>query len=389
MIDLPTIPVAYPLARYQNSKDAIQQAIFGVLASGQYILGKNVEAFEREFAEYHGVEYCIGVANGTDAVALALKSCGVQAGDEVITVAHTAVATVSAIEYIGAIPVICDIDAQTRCLHPARIAELISPKTRALLPVHIYGHPCDMPAVMSVAEQYNLIVVEDCAQAHGAMIAGQKVGTFGHASAYSFYPTKNLGCFGDGGAILTRNSTIADQARMLRQYGWKERYISATAGYNSRLDEMQAAILRVHLPYLDAENERRINIAARYCATLEHLNHTYLDFPSQKRIYPPSIAEGIRHVMHLFVVECADRTMLADFLGRHGVGTGLHYPQAIHRQTAYIQRLRGADTLPVTDELYERILSLPMFPELDDASVARVCAGLEAWYAYHHHDLSQ
>lgn len=362
------IPVANPKAQVDALEGEINQAIQRVIQSGRYILGSEVAAFEGEFAAYTGTAHCIGVASGTDALALALKAVGIAAGDEVITVSHSAVATVAAIEQIGAVPVFADIEANTRCMDPSALPSLISPRTRAILPVHIYGQPANIEAILAFAAQEGLKVVEDCAQAHGAEIDGRRVGTFGHAAAFSFYPTKNLGALGDGGAVTTGSPEVAEKLRWLREYGWKERYVSSIPGTNSRLDEIQAAILRVKLPFLARDNERRRAIARCYEEALDGIN-----------IAPPRQTEKTLHAMHLYVVECEKRTSLQQFLNKSGIGTALHYPIPIHRQPAYAGRIFGGESLPLTEALYKHILSLPMFPELSDKQVERVCTVLSQW----------
>jgi len=339
-----------------------------VLQSGKYILAKEVENFEKEFAKFLGIDHCVGVASGTDALSLALKAVGVGCGDEVITVSHSAVATVVAIEQIGARPVFADIDPVTRCLDPKRIAPLISKKTRAIVPVHIYGQPAPMEELLLIAQKHALRVVEDAAQAHGAKINGKNVGTFGDAAAFSFYPTKNLGALGDAGAVVTHSCEIAEKIKMLRQYGWAERFISSVSGVNSRLDEIQAAILRTKLPLLEERNQRRRNIADCYRAALEG-----------KDILSPGIIENTIHAMHLFVVECDNRMSFRKFLKKEGIDTAIHYPLAIHQQPAYKGRIRGSDKLRVTENLYRRIISLPMYPELTETQIETVCSALRKW----------
>ncbi len=362
------IPVANPRAQFLAHEDGIRIAIMAVLSAGQYIQGPQVSAFEKEFASFCAARFCVGVASGTDALVVALLAAGVGSGDEVITVSHTAVATVAAIEQVGAVPVFADIDEVSRCMNPAAIPPLISSRTKAIIPVHIFGQPADMPTISAIAEVNGLIVIEDCAQAHGTEISGKRVGTFGHAATFSFYPTKNLGAIGDGGAVVTNSPEFADSCRSLREYGWKERYVSVQTGVNSRLDEVQAAILRVKLPHLAADNARRRHIAEQYRQTLEG-----------SRIISPAIIGDTLHAMHLFVVECEDRDGLASHLARCGISTARHYPLAVHQQPAYAGRIRGAGALPVTERLYDRILSLPMFPELTDADVERVCTALKNW----------
>jgi len=364
------IAVANPQAQFLAHEGEIRGALDRVLAKGWYILGSEVRGFEEEFASFLGLPDAIGVASGTDALALALLSCGVRPGDEVITVSHSAVATAAAVEQIGAVPVFADIDPATRCIDPELIPGLVSPRTRALLPVHVYGQPAPMPRIMELAARHGLKVVEDCAQAHGAEIDGKRVGSFGDAAAFSFYPTKNLGAIGDGGAVATGNPEIARDLRARREYGWQERYISAFPGLNSRLDELQAAILRVKLPYLARDNARRREIAARYDRALQGAPVT-----------APARIPGTLHAMHLYVVECALPQRLQDHLKEHGIGSARHYPAPIHLQPAYQGRIRGGDSLPATEALYRRIVSLPMYPELTDAEVERVAAALKSYAA--------
>lgn len=362
------IPVANPKAQSEILKKEILDAVTRVIDSGWYILGSEVDSFEKEFAEFIGANNCIGVASGTDALMLALKAAGLKPGDEVITVSHSAVATAAAIEQAGLVPVFADIDDIRRCIDPGMIEALISPKTMAIVPVHIYGQPCDMAAIMGIAERHGLKVVEDCAQAHGAMIKDKKAGTFGHAAAFSFYPTKNLGALGDGGAVTTNDDKIADNVKWFREYGWKERYVSSLSGVNSRLDEMQAAILRVKLKHLEKNNERRRQIASKY-----------YDAITGSGIKVPADIPDTTHAMHLYVVECEEREKLRQYLNDRGIGTAIHYPLAIHQQPAYMARIRGCTSLSKTEELYKGILSLPMYPELTDAQVERVCEAINKW----------
>ncbi len=362
------IPVANPKAQFEAHKKEIDLAIKKVLSSGWYILGQEVRSFEEEFADLLDASYCIGAASGTDALILALKAVGIQQGDEVITVSHSAVATVAAIELADAVPVFADIDPVTRCIDPAQIPLLVSEKTKAILPVHVYGQPAPMKDILDIARQNNLKIIEDCAQAHGAEIHGQKVGTFGDVGTFSFYPTKNLGALGDGGAVVTNSHEIAEHLKALREYGWKERYISDFPGMNSRLDEIQAAILRVKLSYLLKDNARRRKIAASYLSAIDGTH-----------IIPPTQVKDTLNAMHLFVIECEKRESLQLFLKKAEIGTAIHYPMAIHRQPAYTGRVRGGDDLSQTEKLYDRILSLPMYPELRDSQVERVCSALRKW----------
>ena len=270
------IPVSNPKPRFMQKKQEFLNALDSVIEKGIYILGDEVSSFEREFAEYIGVKYCVGVANGTDALAVALKGLGVKPGDEVITVSHSAVATVAAIEMTGAVPVFADIEPDTRCIDPNKIEKLISPKTKVIIPVHIYGQPAKIKEIKTIAHAHNIKVLEDCAQAHGAKVDGKMVGSFGDAAAFSFYPTKNLGAIGDGGAVVTNSAEVFEDVLALRQYGWHQRYISDISGVNSRLDELQAAFLRIKLKELEKDNARRNEIAQKYNAAIEILE---LKFP--------------------------------------------------------------------------------------------------------------
>lgn len=369
--DKPLILCADPKAQFLAHAEEIRAAMDRVLNSGWYILGDEVRLFEQEFANFVGVAHGIGVANGTDAIAIALRACGVRPGDEVITVSHSAVATVAAIEQIGAMPVFCDIEPESRCLNPDLLPALVTERTRAIVPVHIYGHPANIEAIYAFAREKGLYVVEDCAQAHGAMINNRMVGSFGDVAAFSFYPTKNLGAIGDGGGIVTKSEEIASKAKMLRQYGWRERYVSSIAGLNSRLDEMQAAILRVKLRHLSKDNTRRNEIADMY-------DRAFLG----SSIGLPHRSNHITHAMHLYVIEHPKRDALKEFLLQKGIQAAIHYPLAIHQQAAYSARpLKGMDRLTTTESVYARILSLPMYPELTDAEVNTVIEAVKGFLA--------
>ncbi len=363
-IDIP----AGPLLGYLAYKEEIDAAIERVLASGWYILGQEVETFEREFADYCGVDYGVGVGNGTDAIDIALQACGVGAGDEVITVANTAVATVAAIEQSGATPVLVDIDPTTFTIDPGLVEEAITPDTKAIVPVHLYGRPAEIAAILSIANNKGLFVVEDCAQAHGALYEGKRVGAWGDIAAFSFYPTKNLGAIGDGGMVVTNEPDLAERARMLRQYGWRDRNNSEAVGVNSRLDELQAAILRVKLGHLDDENSRRRDLAGAYGREL----------PTEQVTLPTETGRG-RHVYHLYVIQTPGRDSLKTFLESRGVGTQVHYPIPIHLQAAYHGRLGERGMLPVTESTCGKILSLPMHPHLDREHVQVVSGLVHEW----------
>ncbi len=363
------VPIVDLKASYLAQKAAIDSAITRTVSSGWYILGQEVTAFEQEFAAWCQAQYAVGVASGTDALLLALKACDIGPGDEVITVSHTAVATVVAIELCGATPVFADVDPRTYTLDPAQIERLISERTRAILPVHLYGHPADMQRIMAIAADYQLRVIEDNAQAHGARIAAKQVGSWGDAAAFSFYPTKNLGALGDGGAIISNDPEIIGRIRALRQYGWQRRYISEEAGYNSRLDELQAAILRVKLRRLEADNQRRRQAAALY-------NELLADSPLQL----PYAAAGTYHVYHLYTIQSGQRDDLQAHLAGQGIGSAIHYPLPVHLQPAYRRLNYRAGSLPNTEKLAQRILSLPMFPHISDSQIETVAGKILAFF---------
>ena len=365
-----SIPQTDPRANYLAHQTAIDAAVHGVLDSGWYIMGREVKAFEQEFAAFIGVQRAIGVANGTDALELSLRACGVGRGDLVFTVAHTAVATVAAIDLTGATPVLVDIDPVTHTMDPGCLeAALIHPPAgtpKAVIPVHLYGHPADMPAIVTLAKSHDLFVVEDCAQSHGARLDGRMTGTWGDIAAFSFYPTKNLGALGDGGAVATDSPALAEKVRLLQQYGWRERYISDISGGNSRLDEIQAAILRVKLGWLETENERRREIARRYAIGLSGLPGLIL---------PDAECPG--HVYHQYVIRHRERDRLRAWLAEQGIGSLIHYPVPVHLQPAYARQLLcPVGGLPVTEQFCAEILSLPMYPQLSDEQVERVVAAV-------------
>ena len=330
-----------------------------------------MEGFEKEFATYLKVSSCVGVASGTDALEIALRACGIGSGDGVFTVSHTAVATVSAIERTGATPILVDIDPTTYTLdlNSFQNSLKLHPRPKAVIPVHLYGHPADMESILEIARKNGLYVIEDCAQAHGAILHGRKVGTWGDLSAFSFYPTKNLGAFGDGGAVATNDPNLAEKVRVLREYGWKERYVSSIPGLNSRLDELQADLLRVKLKYLDQENARRKEIAHRYDRALSKTN-----------FISPKVREGATSVYHQYVIQNKDRDKLRFFLEQNSVKTSIHFPVPVHRQPAYKDRVKvSPQGLPNTDKVCEEILSLPMYPQLENQEVEYVAGLLMEW----------
>ncbi len=354
---------AFDLTRqYAILKEEIDAAIGRVLARGRFILGEEVAAFKQEFAAACGVAHAVGVASGTDALHLALRACGIGPGDEVITVSHTAVATVAAIELAGARPVLVDVDPRYYTMDPAQVEERITPRTRAILPVHLYGCPADLAPLLDIARRHRLLLIEDCAQAHGARYRDRPVGSWGDIAAFSFYPTKNLGAFGDGGAVVTDDPALAERVRLLREYGWARRYISHIRGTNSRLDELQAAILRVKLRHLEAWNERRRQIAALYNAYLA-------DGAARWGLVLPGEPEDSRHVYHLYVVRHPRRDSLQAFLRERGISTLIHYPMPVHLQPAYADLGYREGFFPITEALAREVLSLPVYPELTDEEV--------------------
>lgn len=355
-----------PGAQTASHRVAIDAAIARVLNSGWYVLGQEVKAFESEFAAYIGTAHAVGVGSGTDALALALRGLGIGGGDEVVTVSHTAVATVAAIELAGAIPVLVDIDPQYFTLDPEKLEQAIGPRTKAVIAVHLYGQAADMDTILTLARRHGLKVIEDCAQATGGFYKGRRLGSLGDAGCFSFYPTKNLGALGDGGAVTTNDQNLADTIRSLREYGWRGDRISHIAGMNSRLDELQGAILRAKLPHLDSDNARRRAIADRYDAALSQL------------VTIPARRNSSEHVFHLYVVRVTGRDNLITRLKDHGVAAAIHYAKAVHQQPAYSCRLKGSDALSHTEVAVEEILTLPIYPELTEQQVETVIAALRA-----------
>jgi dTDP-4-amino-4,6-dideoxygalactose transaminase len=355
--------------QYSSIKEEVDKAISDVLESGWYILGENVRAFEKEFAAYCGAKFGVGVGNGLEALQLALLAYDVGDGDEVITVANTAVATALAISLTGAVPVFVDIDPETYAMDVTHIDEKITNKTKAILPVHLFGHPVDMDPLVEIAASNNLLVIEDACQAHGTEYKGKKAGTLGHAGCFSFYPTKNLGAYGDGGMIVTDNEKIAEKLYSLRNYGQKTRYVHLLKGINSRLDEVQAAILRVKLKHLDEWNEKRREYARLYNQLLQE---TEAICPIEK--------DYARHVYYLYVIRSRKRDKLQSFLEAKGITTLIHYPIPIHLQKAYedLGIKRGA--LPKTEKVADEILSLPIYPELKKNQIEEVTDSIKEFF---------
>ncbi|MDI9349436.1 MAG: DegT/DnrJ/EryC1/StrS family aminotransferase [Candidatus Symbiobacter sp.] len=385
---LPLTPLGFaaPKQQYLAQKNEIDQAITRVLTSEQYILGREVAAFEQEFAAYCGVAHAIGVANGTDALHLALRALNIGAGDEVITTPMTAVATVAAIGMSGAKAVFADIRPEHGLLDLAKLSGVVTPRCRAIMPVHLYGHPLNMAELLAWAAQHHVAVIEDCAQAVGAEIdlvapnaplTRHKMGSLGVMGCFSFYPTKNLGAMGDGGAVITQDAGLAAKLRGLRQYGWSTSRNSEFPGYNSRLDEIQAAILRVKLPHLDANNLRRRRIAEAYLHGLSGIPDLRLPWPTA----------NTHPAWHLFVMQCRSskqspdlRDKLKEYLASQRIHAGIHYPVPIYQQPAYRQAYPHL-SLPVTEAVTATVLSLPIYPELSLVEVERVIRAIKGFFA--------
>lgn len=359
---------ANPRLQYLAHKTEIDDALRRVLDEGRYILGAEVKAFEADFAAYIGVKYGIGVGSGTEALSLALMAGGVEPGDEVITVSHTAVATVAAIERIGATAVLVDIDPNFYTIDPQRLAAAITPKTKAIVPVHLYGQAVDLDPILDLAWTHELRLIEDCAQAHGAAYKDKRIGAYGDLACFSFYPTKNLGALGDGGMVVTDQPELAERLRLLREYGWAERYVSHIPGWNSRLDELQAAVLRVKLQYLDQENATRARIAAMYQAGL-----------SGCRLTLPASRPEATHVYHQYVVRTPHREALRHHLKDKGIAALVHYPVPVHLQPAYQGRLPGRNKLPETEQAASEVLSLPLYPGLREEQVQAVIEAIRSF----------
>lgn len=365
------IPFANPKAEYLELRTEIDQSIQAALEKGEYILGTEVSQFESEFATYIGVKYALGVASGTDAIKLSVQALDLKPDDEVITVSHTAVATVSAIESAGAVPVLVDIEPDSYTIDVKQIEQAIHPKTKAIIPVHLYGQPANLEPILELARKYNLYVIEDCAQSHGAIYHGKKTGTWGHIGTFSFYPTKNLGAIGDGGMIVTNDKAIYERAVLLRQYGWEQRYISKIPGENSRLDTLQAAILRKKLNHLDEHNARRLHLAHMYSNELTEVVKTPVEFLDRN------------HVFHLYIIRTSQRDALRSYLQEQGILTAIHYPLPVHLQPAYLNRVKLSGSLKNTERICAEILSLPIYPQLEEASVKKVIEEIHAFFRIH------
>jgi len=355
-----------PRMQFLAQEHEIMEAVTRVMNSDSYILGSEVSSFEEEFATYIGVAECIGVNSGTDSIILGLKALGITRGDEVVTPSHTAVATVAAIVASGATPVFADIDPISFTLNPNSVQEAITSNTKAIIAVHLYGHPCDMDSLTQIASDNGVFLIEDCAQAHGAKWRNRKVGSFGVFAFFSFYPTKNLGAIGDGGAVVTNNVDLANSIRRLRQYGWDSQKQAQVQSSVSRLDEIQAAILRVKLVNLDLANTKRRKIAENYSTRLMNTN-----------LKLPTVDSNAEHVFHLYVVQVENREKIIEKLNKLDIFPGIHYQTPVHLQPAYRSLESSRKTsLEVTENIQSTILSLPMYPELMETDIDRVCEGV-------------
>jgi dTDP-4-amino-4,6-dideoxygalactose transaminase len=361
------VPFVDLKAQYLKFRSEMESAVCKVLESAHFIGGPVLEQFEREFAEFVGARFCVGVANGTDAITLAARASGIGAGDEVLVPANSFFATAEAISNAGARPVFVDVDPDTFHVDPKLASAAITPKTKAIVPVHLYGRVVDMAPIEALAQHHNLIIIEDCAQAHGVSLRGRTVGSSGRLTCYSFYPGKNLGAYGDGGAVTTSDPQLAQSLRMLREHGSRVKYEHDAIGWNSRLDALQAAVLSVKLPHLQSWNESRRKHAARLANAL-----------AGSPIIPPAVPAGSEHTFHLFVVRCSQRDELREFLAGMGIQTGIHYPVPLHLTRAYRgQGAPGPGSMPVAERLANQIVSLPMYPELTDEQVAYVVDGIQ------------
>jgi len=355
------IPMVDLKRQYSRLKTQIDKALGSVLEQTQFILGPNVAALEKEVAAYHGLPFAIGCANGTDALLLALRASGVVAGDEIITTPFTFIATAEVAAQLGAKAVFVDICPDSFNIDPQKIAAKITPKTKAIIPVHLFGHPADMEPIMNIAREHNLKVIEDCAQAFGAQYQGKTVGTFGDIGCFSFFPSKNLGCYGDGGMVITADEEIAAKIKMLRNHGSAVRYYHSEVGYNSRLDEIQAAILRIKLAQIDNFNEERRANASAYCRVLAGQD---LVLPTQR--------DGCRHVYHQFTLRLKNRQAVADALAKAGIASAIYYPVPLHQQEVFLKMYGPQESLPVAENCCAEVLSLPMFPELTQEEIRQI-----------------
>ena len=358
------------VSQHASIQAEIQEELDKVMGSASFVLGPSVREFEEAFADYCGAKHCVGVASGADALILALKALGIGPGDEVITVANTFIATTNAIALVGATPVLVDIDPGTYTINVDLIEAAITDKTKCIMPVHLYGQPVDMEPIRALAKKHGLKILEDAAQAHGATYRGQRTGTLGDAAGFSFYPGKNLGAYGEGGAVVTNDDQIAEAVRVYRDVGQSEKYIHPVIGHNSRLHSMQAAVLKVKLKYLDEWNAKRSHFAKRYQELL-----------ADTSLVLPKVAPDAESVWHLFVVQHEQRDALMQALKEQDIYCGIHYPRPIHKQAPYAHVRTVPDNAPITSDIADKLLSLPMHPELTEEQVQKVATAIHDFEA--------
>ncbi len=359
------IPMVDLKGQYESLKDEIDSSILQALSETRFILGPNVQSFDQEVAEHLGAKHAISCANGTDALHLALLAAGIQPGDEVITTAFTFIATAEAIRYIGAIPVFVDIQPQSFNIDPDRIRAAVTDKTRAILPVHLFGQAADMNEIQAIADEFELLIIEDCAQSFGARYQGKTTGTLGCVGSFSFFPSKNLGCYGDGGMVTTNNDELAARVRMLRNHGSSKQYHHDVIGFNSRLDELQAVILRIKLKHIDDYNRKRLEVA-----------RTYNQLLAGSRFTTPHIPDDRDHVFHQYTLLCDERDKLRETILAQDIACAVYYPIPLHQQQAFHDTEQPE--LPVTESTAERCLSFPIFPEMTAQQIETVCEALLA-----------
>lgn len=356
------IPFSDLTLLHSTIQDKIDEALTQVIQTSSFIGGEIVTKFEKQFASYIGVEHCIGCANGTDSIEILLQTLEIGKGDEVLVPAISWIATSEAVSSVGATPIFVDVDPMYYTIDVLKIEDAITSRTKAIIPVHLYGQAADMDKIMNIAQKYSLYVIEDCAQAHGAEVKGKKVGAFGTCASFSFFPGKNLGAFGDAGCMVTNNKEIAEKARMIANHGQKGKHNHIIEGRNSRLDTLHAAILSVKLPYLDTWNSQRIEAAEKYSRLL-----------TNSHIHIPNILPNTKHVFHLYVIQTSQRTQLQNILTKQGIQTAIHYPTALPYLPCYSVRNYSKQDFPIAYNMQKAILSLPLFPGITDAQIEEVC----------------
>ena len=357
-----------PSEQFKSYQSEIENAVISVMRGNSYVLGEQVRFLEREFAEYIGTSSAIGVANGTDAIEIALRALNIGFGDEVITVSHTAVATIAAIEATGASAVLVDVDSKFYTLNPIQLEESLTKKTKAIIAVHLYGQAADLGPIITFCKSNQIYLIEDASQAHGAKYNNKRVGSIGDIGCFSCYPTKNLGAIGDAGLVTSNNHELAAKIRMIREYGWQDR-VSMQPGRNSRLDELQAAILRIKLKYLDKDNQKRRDIAEFYYEKLSELP-----------VLLPSIRPNAEAVFHLFVIQVENRDSLLSFLKEDGIIAGIHYSLPVHMQPAYNDRVIKSEDMAVTESIVQKVISLPIYPELSKSDVNKIINRIKRFF---------